>query len=143
MKKDGSFSTRSSFRGRTEHGQRGFVLVSVLLLALLYFGLMELMLADAASKLREAHRFRSRIVANILAENAVELAAARMLDHGSSEAEGKTPEGTMSGIYQRLENDHYVLQGEGRTSGIISTTRRVEIHGRIIEKSIRIDASRH
>jgi type II secretory pathway component PulK len=143
MKKDGSFSTRSSFRGRTERGQRGFVLVSVLLLALLYFGLMELMLADAASKLREAHRFRSRIVANILAENAVELAAARMLDHGSSEAEGKTPEGTMAGTYQRLENDHYVLQGEGRTSGITPTTRRVEIRGRIIGQSIRIDASRH
>jgi Tfp pilus assembly protein PilX len=143
MKKDGSCSTRSSFRGRTDRGQRGFVLVSVLLLALLYFGLMELMLADAASKLREAQRFRSRIVANILAENAVELAAARMLDHTSSEAEGKTPEGTMTGSYNRLENDHYVLQGEGRAGGIPSTTRRVEIRGRIIGQSIRIDTSRH
>jgi Tfp pilus assembly protein PilX len=143
MKKDGSYSTRSSFRARTDRGQRGFVLVSVLLLALLYFGLMELMLRDASSKLREAHRFRSRIAANILAENAVELAATRMLDHSSNAAEGTLPEGTMSGTYDRLENDYYVIEGEGRTGGILPTTRRVEIRGRIIGQSIRIDASRH
>src|SRR5260370_11002888 len=71
-------SMRSLFRGRTTN-QRGYVLISAIALAVLYFGLMELMLIDSSRALREAQRFRSRVVASALAESAAELAAAQMV----------------------------------------------------------------
>src|SRR5438094_727313 len=78
MNKDGLQSMRSSFRDRTTD-QRGYVLISAIALAVLYFALMELMLIDSSRALREAQRFRARVVASALAENAAELAAANMI----------------------------------------------------------------
>src|SRR5204863_3948307 len=70
-------SIRSSFRGRTT--ERGYVLISAIVLAILYFALMELMLIDSSRAVREAQRFRARIVATTLAESAAELAALQLV----------------------------------------------------------------
>ncbi|HET7435605.1 MAG TPA: hypothetical protein VFN10_12930, partial [Thermoanaerobaculia bacterium] len=66
--------TRSCSRARTT--ERGFALIAAIVLAVLYFGLIELLLLDSARELREAQRFRARIVALTNAENGAERAAA-------------------------------------------------------------------
>jgi len=60
-------SIRFFSRGRTTE-QRGYVLISAIALAILYFGLMELMLIDSARALRESQRFRARVMAATLAD---------------------------------------------------------------------------
>src|SRR5215213_2449819 len=69
-------SIRSSSRARTS--ERGFALIAALTLALLYFALMELILIDSSRSLAEAQRFRARIMAAAVAEDAAELAALNM-----------------------------------------------------------------
>ncbi len=63
--------TRFFNRGRTSN-QRGFVLGAALLLAVLYFALMELLLLDSTLSLQQAQRFRAHIMATTLAESAAE-----------------------------------------------------------------------
>src|SRR5688500_16300349 len=74
MRKDSLRSTRSSSRARTS--ESGFALALAVVLAVLYFGLIQLLMMDASGQLAEARRFRARIVALTAAENAAELAAA-------------------------------------------------------------------
>jgi hypothetical protein len=70
---DKSPSIKSCNRARTS--ERGIALAIALIVAVLYFGLIELMLYDASRELAEARRFRARIIAVTLAENGAELAA--------------------------------------------------------------------
>src|SRR5438105_10104932 len=90
-------SMRFSFRVRTID-QRGYVLISAIALAVLYFGLMELMLIDSSRALREAQRFRSRVVASALAESAAELAAAQMVTRPGANANASDEQGQMTGV---------------------------------------------
>lgn len=121
---------RSSFRDRTS-SQRGYVLISAIALAVLYFGLMELMLIDSSRALREAQRFRSRIVASTLAESAAELVAARMIPSGSSTFQNaKDEQGSMKGTL-RLVGDTFELIGEAETAGVSPVKAEVRVQGRI------------
>src|SRR5207253_6400225 len=104
MNKDGLQSMRSSFRDRTTD-QRGYVLISAIALAVLYFGLMELMMIDSSRALREAQRFRARIVASVLAENAAELAAANMITQPGSTTTAQDDQGKMIGAISVNGND--------------------------------------
>ena len=76
-------STRSSFRGRT--AERGYVLIAAIALAVLYFALMELLLIDSSRALREAQRFRAKVIAATLAESAAELSTASMVTRNAGE----------------------------------------------------------
>ena len=83
-------SIRSSSRARTS--ERGFALIAALTLAVLYFALMELILIDSSRSLAEAQRFRARIMAATLAEDAAELAALNMRAKTSSRVEISEPD---------------------------------------------------
>jgi hypothetical protein len=114
-----------------------------LVLAVLYFGLIELLLLDSARELAEARRFRARITAETLAENAAELAALQIVTRESTpQFSVQTEEGTISGRMTRSEND-FVLHGEGVTGGITQSTARVELRGRIVGEDVRIQYSIH
>src|SRR6266699_1606314 len=76
--------TRSLFRGRI-NSQRGYVLISAIALAILYFALMELMLIDSSRALREAQRFHQHVLAVTLAESAAELSAASMVTRNAGD----------------------------------------------------------
>ena len=76
-------SMSSSFRVRTR--ERGYVLIAAITIAILYFALMELMLIDSSRALREAQRFRSKVVAATLAESAAELSAASMVTRNAGD----------------------------------------------------------
>ena len=120
---------KSSFRGRTTD-QRGYVLISAIALAILYFGMMELMLIDSSRALREAQRFRSRIVASALAESAAELAAAQMITRPGANANASDEQGQMTGVL-RINGDQFELTGQGVTAGVAPVTATVRVQGRI------------
>jgi hypothetical protein len=131
-----------SFRGRTGD-QRGYVLISAIALAVLYFALMELMLIDSSRALREAQRFKSRVIAAALAENAAELAAAQMINRPVATASAEDDQGHMTG---RLTSNgsEFELTGEGVTSGVVPVKATVRVQGRILQGShIAIDYTFH
>lgn len=135
---DRSSSIRSSFRGRTE---RGFALITALLLAILFLGIIELALADATASQREARRFRERISSQILADNAIELAAAGMLTKQSnSSIERETEAGRMKGSFKILPSGRFELAGEGVSAGL-EVRATVVLEGRVIGNRIVIQQS--
>lgn len=115
----------------------------MLLIAVLYFGLIELLLSDATQRLREAQRFRATISANILAENAAELATARMVDLSVNEASAELDGGSLSGTYRRVGENGFFVEATGIAGGMFRTKRTVTIHGEIHAASVRIHQTRH
>lgn len=133
---------RSSYRGRTNR-ERGYVLISAIALAVLYFALMELMLIDSSRALREAQRFRSRIQASTLAESAAELAAAQMITNRSSTTvSAKNADGQMTGELKIVNND-FELIGNGQTTGVAPVKADVRVQGRIEGNRVIIDYTFH
>ena len=93
--------------------------------------------------MREAQRFRARITANILAENAAELAAAGMTGLEAREASLENDDGSMTGAFRRIGEESFVIEATGTTTGIVKSTRNVSIKGRIVQSSVRIEETRH
>jgi hypothetical protein len=122
--------------------QRGFVLMSALVIAVLYFALMELLLIDSSRALNEAQRFRSRVVAATLAENAAELAALQIVNGGSPALPATNEQGRMTGNLQ-LNGPNFIIRGEGTTSGVAPQTASVIIEGRIENNQVKIDYVAH
>jgi Tfp pilus assembly protein PilX len=136
-----SISHAITDRPRRRGGQRGFVLIAALILAVLYFALMELMLIDASQSLEGARRFRARVVAVSLAENAVELAAVQMVSKAARNATAQNADGQMHGNY--TPGDTFELFGDGMTSGVINTPSRVQIEGKVEGTTITIEWARY
>ena len=135
-------SIRSFSRVRTT--ERGFVLIAALTLAILYFALMELLLVDSSRELAEARRFRARVVAALVAENAVELAALQMVDQAGRTVNETDAQGTMSATYRRGVGEAFTLEGEGETLGVIRQKATVFVQGRVdANGDIKIDYAMH
>jgi hypothetical protein len=137
-----SQSIRSFSRARIE-SQRGFVLVAALVLAVLYFMLMELMNLESQRALAEAQRFRARVVAATLAENAAELACVQMVTRTAGNASAKDEQGTMTGHYQRTAIVDYVVDAEGESGGVVVQKATVRLQGRVNGTQITIDYATH
>jgi len=135
-------SIRSSNRARTE-SQRGFVLVIALVLAILYFMLMGLVMIDSSRAQAEAQRFRARMMAAVLAENAAELACAQMVTAPGGMANKEDNQGRMVGTYRRLTAEKFEVNGEGETKGVVRQQATVLLEGHIEGNTIHIDYSRH
>ena len=134
-------SIRSSNRARTS--ERGFVLIAALTLAVLYFGLMELLLVDSSRELAEARRFRARVVAGIVAENAVELAAVQMVSGSGLVIQETDDQGAMIARYER-NGVAYEITAEGVASGVLSQKATVSVQGRIDPNGVvKIDYTMH
>jgi hypothetical protein len=132
---------RFSYRARTTN-ERGYVLISAIALAVLYFGLMELMMIDSSRALREAQRFRARIVASVLAENAAELAAANMITQPGSTTTAQDEQGKMIGGISVNGND-FQIDAEGDAAGVVPVKATVRVQGRIIGNHIAVDYTYH
>jgi hypothetical protein len=135
---------RFSYRDRTtRRGERGYVLISAIALAILYFALMELMLIDSSRALKEAQRFRSRIMASTLAESAAELAAAQMVTtKASTTVSAKDDQGNMTGEL-KIVNDDFELIGQAETVGVQPVKADVRVQGRLKGTKIVIDYTFH
>lgn len=116
---------------------------------MLYFGLVELLLLDSQRELAEARRFRARIVAETLAENAAELAALQLLTREATpQFSTETEQGTISGRMMKTAAGPgipggFEIHGQGVTSGITQSTARVELRGRIEGENVWIYYSLH
>ena len=134
-------SIRSFSRARTT--ERGFALISALVLALLFFALMELVLIDSSRALAEAQRFRARVLAASAAEDAAELAAANMLHRLSGTTQLNTPERELTGTLVRA-GENFELVGTAKSIGALVQSASVRVQGRMSESGvIRIDYTMH
>jgi hypothetical protein len=134
---------RSFFRARTTSSQRGYVLLSAIALAVLYFALMELMLIDSSRALREAQRFRSRIISSTLAESAAELAAVGLVSNNASNSVKATDEqGAMDGSVHVI-NGQFDLVGNAQSAGVQPMKASVRVQGRIEGTRVIIDYTFH
>ncbi len=134
-------SIRSSRPARTR-SERGYALLSALVLAILYFGLMELMLIDTQHALVEASRFRSRVIASTLAENGAELAAADIVNKMSASASDENEQGTMSGTMKRM-GAKFVINAEGTSKGILPVRATVNVQGSVNGNHVVIEYTNH
>jgi len=145
-------SIRFFSRGRTE-SQRGFVLVIALVLAILYFMLMTLIMIDSSRAQGEAQRYRARVVAAALAENAAELACAQMVTLPSGVGQLQDDQGRMYGTYRRLGSNpsgtgppsdaRFEVMGEADTKGVLNQHATVFLEGHFNGNEVHIDFSRH
>ncbi|HUP66118.1 MAG TPA: hypothetical protein VM557_12650 [Thermoanaerobaculia bacterium] len=122
-------------RGRNE---RGSALLGALLIAILYFLLMGLALAESSSVERDIHRQRARIAAEILADNGAELAAAGMIERSGHSAEIETTAGKAEGTYTRLPGDRFVIEASGQSAGVAIVRARVILRGRFRGQAVEI-----
>jgi Tfp pilus assembly protein PilX len=123
--------------------ERGFALVMAMVLAVLYFGLIQLLLADSSRELAAARRFRARIVAQTLAENAAEGVAAYMVNNPKPSYDEENEQGTMSGRLQKPAGK-FIIRGEGESLGLEKTKASVTLHGSIdASGKINIDFALH
>jgi ABC-type Na+ efflux pump permease subunit len=120
---------RSTFRALIRD-QRGYVLITAIVLAILYFALMELMLVESSRALREAQRFRARLVAQTLAENGAELAAVQIAKRAGTDVNAENEQGTMVGT-QRRSDTTFEISGKGTSAGVESATATVRVQGTI------------
>lgn len=132
--------------GRSE---RGFALAIAIVLAVLYFGLIELLLIDSSRDLAEARRFRARVIAWTLAENAAERAAhsiAVMTPATLPPMRAENEQGTMRSSVIRAPQNFYLV-GEGETKGVIRTKAKVTVIGRVdstkVPPQVYIDYTMH
>jgi hypothetical protein len=127
------------------------VLIAAIALAVLYFGLMELMLIDSQRTLREAQRFRSKIIATTLAENAADLAAEQICTKSiTATVDYANAEGTMTGDMHRVESDtptgkkyDFVINVTGTTKGVSPQVATGKLDGEITDGVIHIKYAYH
>lgn len=128
------------------------MLIAAIALAILYFGLMELMLIDSQRALREAQRFRSKIVATTLAENAADLAAEQLCTNYKTTVDYKNADGTMEGTMDRVDmpatpdgpqKSSFVIKVTGATSGVSPASATLKLDGEVVGASVRIKYSYH
>ena len=155
---DESGSIRSCSRARTS-SSRGYALVSAIVVAVLYFALVELMLIDASRELAEARRFRARIIALTLAENGAELAAWQLADpnHTRADVRDEDWQGTISGRMAKNAPGQppiagntapqlgvpFFIDGKGEASGVTPVRATVHVRGRIVGNDVRIQYTIH
>ena len=141
MRKDNLRSTRSSSRARTS--ERGYALAMAVILAVLYFAMIELLMLDSSRELTEARRFRSRIVALTMAENAAELAAVNFVNMPAVSLPAQSDEDEQGEYSWQLmksapgaEFSTFDLIGEAKTKGLNQVRSRVLVRGRIVETEV-------
>ncbi|HEX2061312.1 MAG TPA: hypothetical protein VHK90_11270 [Thermoanaerobaculia bacterium] len=104
-----------------------------IILAVLYFGLIELLLIDSSRDLAEARRFRARVVAWTLAENAAERAAQGIAAMGPVSLPVMQTEdelGKMRGRLLKTDKTFHIV-GEGETTGVNTAKSTVTVIGRV------------
>ena len=135
---------RSSSRER----ERGYVLISVMVIAVLYFALIMLVLWESSEKLRLAQRFRARLVAQTLAESAAELAARGMAGGSTSSVEEEIDSGFLRasstlGAADSEGRREFTVKAEGVSKGSQSATATVDVWGYVVGKQVVITRTVH
>ena len=134
--------TRSFSRARIER-ESGFILMSVLIIAILLFAMMTLLLLESSEMSRRADRYRSRVMAQVLAENAVELAAQKMVTSSVTIKTYEDEQGKIRGEYKASPSGQFNLIGSSETKGLYPVKASVKIQGHLEGDKPRIDFTFH
>ena len=122
--------------------ERGFVLAAALIIAMLYFALMELLLMDSSRALTEAQSYRAHVVAATLAESGAELAAVNLVSNGGANVDAQDPQGTMSGKLTKL-GQTFEISGDGDAIGVPNAHAHVYLQGAVLDGHVQIDFATH
>lgn len=130
-----------SLLSRRRPRERGFALAIAIIIAVLYFAMIELLMIDSSRELAQARQFRAKVVSQTLAENGAELSALQLVDPvGSPAVTAEDWQGKMYGTARKgmLSTDDsgrtqqpFVLTGTGETAGVVKSRATVTITGRI------------
>lgn len=128
--------------GARRRGEGGFALIGALVVAILYLGLMELVLIESAAAERQAQRFRTETLAEVMAENAAELAAAGMVSNGPRQVEVETEEGILTAHAEQFSGNRFRIEASGRPQarGIAAV---VVLDGRVTGKDVQLERTEH
>jgi type II secretory pathway component PulK len=141
------WSSNRSSRRAPDDEQGGYALLSALVLAVLFFGLITLVLWESTLRYRAAQGFRARIEAQTLATNAAELAAKGLADGSSLSASVETEQGTMAAkghASQDIDGSvRFEIEAEGVTRGPRPAAASVKVKGVVEEGRVRITSSKH
>ncbi len=121
---------------------RGFVLAAALIIAVLYFALMELLLLDSSRALQEAQQYRSRVIAATLAESGAELAAMQLVTNSSANVNAQDSQGTMTGTMTHTGNE-FDITGDGDATGVPPAHAHVTLKGAVFGNRVQIDFATH
>ena len=135
--------------------ERGFALAIAIIIAVLYFAMIELLMLDSSRELAQARRFRATIIAQTLAENGAELAALELTDP-SAETPRVTQEdwqgrvlgtvwkGSAATDESGRTQQPFILTGTGEVAGVTKARATVKVTGRIENGSkVLIDYAQH
>ncbi len=131
---------------RRNDREGGWVLISVLVISTLYFVLIALILWESTMRYRAAQRFRSKVIAQTLAENAVELAARGLTTGGSGDVDEEIDDGLMLAeveVTGSARNAEFHIKAAGRSSGVRAAEASVEIWGTVRNGQISISRTKH
>ena len=123
--------------------ERGYALITALILALLYFALMELVWIESTDALRGANRFRSTVLAEILAQNGAELVAEEMVARSSRDALTELPGGGVVASYRRMPDFSFEIRSTALSSGPFRVRRSLVVAGTIIDGNVSIVRTSH
>jgi len=105
--------------------------------------LMELLLMNSARAMHEAQRYRSRVIADTLAENGAELAAVQLITtNPGGDVKANNSQGEMSGSLKKVGNT-FELTGDGNATGVPAATAHVDLHGTTDGTSVAIVFATH
>gem|GEM_PF-6328520 len=140
---------RSSSHARIPRpAEKGFVLVSVLVLAFLYFTLISLLLWESAETFRAAQRFRARVLALSLAESAAEMVVGKLATAPEAKIQEELPDGSVKAEGQTRGPDAtgvttFTIRADGRSKGTRPISAHVEVFGHLEGAVLRIDRTVH
>lgn len=141
-----SSSIRSSRRAHAD-GERGYALLSALVLAVLFFALISLVLWESTVRYRAAQAFRARILAQSLAANAAEMSASGLAAGSPLAVSLETEEGTMAAKgTASTDTDgvtRFEIEAEGVTRGVRPSFATVKARGRIESGQLTITSTKH
>jgi hypothetical protein len=101
------------------------------------------MLIDSSRALKEAQRFRSRIIAATLVESAAELSAASMVTRGTGDTINADDEQGSMKATCKVAATAFNIDAEANTSGVMPTKATVRVQGRIIGSKVMVDYTYH
>ena len=125
-----------------DNRERGFVLAAALIIAVLYFALMELLLLDSTRALNEAQSYHAHVVAATLAESGAELAAVNLVSSGGANVDAQDAQGTMSGKLTKL-GQTFEISGDGDAVGVPNAHAHVDLKGTVLGTHVQIDYATH
>lgn len=112
------------------------------MLAVLYFALMELLLIDSSRALREAQRFRARIVAVTLAESAAELAAAQLVTASGANVNATDEQGTMTATLAH-NGKTFTIDAKAEATGVPPQKASVRVQGEVEGSKVSVSYTFH